>query len=157
MAWSKGNVKILISLWKRGKPMKEIMEALNGVTKSAIIGKIHRLGLSNRNDLTERDYTMAMNEVDMCMNIRETLLDQRKEAWSKIRTFDAIPTQILHVEAYLKLLKEVERLRGVVTELSGEKFNEYQAKRKKQSDDWANGRAPNGFPTRQDGLPHRDS
>jgi len=157
MAWNNPDVKLLISMWKRGKSMREMREALNGITKSAIVGKIHRLGLSNRNELTERDYTMAMNEVDMCMNVRETLLDKRKEAYDRIRTFDAIPTQIIHVEAYLKLLKEVERLRSVVTELSGEKFNEYQAKRKKQSDDWANGRAANGFPTRQDGLPHRDS
>jgi hypothetical protein len=157
MAWSTVDAKKLVTMWKEGKRIREISKALGGLTKSAIVGKVHRLGLSNRGDLTERNYTVAMNELDMCLTTREMLLAKRRIAYDKIKTTDAIPSQIIQVKEYLNLLEEIERLRGAVTELAGEKFSEIQAKREQQSNDWTDGRAPDGFPTRQDGLPHRDS
>jgi len=46
--WSAERVKTLKTLWLSGSSATEIAEALGGVSRNAVIGKIHRLGLSSR-------------------------------------------------------------------------------------------------------------
>jgi GcrA cell cycle regulator len=46
--WSDDRVTTLSKLWRDGLSASRIAKALGGVTRNAVIGKIHRLGLSGR-------------------------------------------------------------------------------------------------------------
>ncbi|MEL7026638.1 MAG: GcrA family cell cycle regulator, partial [Pseudomonadota bacterium] len=48
MAWTEERVDVLKRLWADGKSASQIANELGGVTRNAVIGKAHRLGLSNR-------------------------------------------------------------------------------------------------------------
>lgn len=48
MAWNESSVELLKKLWEEGLSASQIAECLNGVTPAAVIGKVHRLGLSGR-------------------------------------------------------------------------------------------------------------
>jgi GcrA cell cycle regulator len=48
MSWTDERVETLKSMWSDGKSASQIAKELGGVTRNAVIGKVHRLGLSNR-------------------------------------------------------------------------------------------------------------
>ena len=48
MAWSDERVAILKKMWLEGSSASEIAKELGNITRNAVIGKVHRLGLSNR-------------------------------------------------------------------------------------------------------------
>ena len=48
MAWSDERVAILKKMWLEGSSASEIAKELGNITRNAVIGKIHRLGMSNR-------------------------------------------------------------------------------------------------------------
>ncbi len=49
MSWTDERVEHLKKMWTEGKSASQIAKELGGVTRNAVIGKVHRLGLSNRN------------------------------------------------------------------------------------------------------------
>lgn len=48
MAWNEERVELLKKLWAEGLSASQIAGRLGGVTRNAVIGKVHRLGLSGR-------------------------------------------------------------------------------------------------------------
>ena len=48
MSWTDERVELLKKMWGEGQSASQIAKALGGVTRNAVIGKVHRLGLSNR-------------------------------------------------------------------------------------------------------------
>lgn len=48
MSWTDERVEQLKSLWTEGLSASQIARALGGVTRNAVIGKVHRLGLAGR-------------------------------------------------------------------------------------------------------------
>ena len=48
MAWSDERVAVLKKMWLEGNSASEIAKEIGNVTRNAVIGKVHRLGLSNR-------------------------------------------------------------------------------------------------------------
>ena len=48
MAWTEERVSELKKLWAEGHSASQIAKQLGGVTRNAVIGKVHRLGLSGR-------------------------------------------------------------------------------------------------------------
>ena len=51
MAWTSDRVELLTILWQKGNSASQIATELGeGVSRNAVIGKIHRLGLSQRSD-----------------------------------------------------------------------------------------------------------
>lgn len=48
MSWTDDRVSLLTKLWGEGHTAAEIAKKLGGVTRNAVIGKAHRLKLSNR-------------------------------------------------------------------------------------------------------------
>ncbi len=48
MSWTDDRVSLLTKLWGEGHTAAEIAKQLGGVTRNAVIGKAHRLKLSNR-------------------------------------------------------------------------------------------------------------
>jgi GcrA cell cycle regulator len=48
MSWTDERVELLKKLWSDGLSASQIAGELGGVTRNAVIGKVHRLGLSGR-------------------------------------------------------------------------------------------------------------
>ncbi len=48
MSWTEERVETLKKMWAEGQSASQIAKELGGVTRNAVIGKVHRLGLSNR-------------------------------------------------------------------------------------------------------------
>lgn len=48
MSWTDERVETLKRMWADGQSASQIAKELGGVTRNAVIGKVHRLGLSNR-------------------------------------------------------------------------------------------------------------
>ena len=48
MAWTDERVELLKTLWAEGLSAAQIANKMGGVTRNAVIGKVHRLGLSGR-------------------------------------------------------------------------------------------------------------
>ncbi len=46
--WTEDRVETLKGLWQKGYSARQIAEQLGGVTRNAVIGKAHRMGLSSR-------------------------------------------------------------------------------------------------------------
>lgn len=53
MSWTDERVETLKRMWTEGQSASAIAKELGGVTRNAVIGKVHRLGLSNRTDEAE--------------------------------------------------------------------------------------------------------
>jgi GcrA cell cycle regulator len=47
-SWSDERVELLKKLWNDGLSASQIAAQMGGVTRNAVIGKVHRLGLSGR-------------------------------------------------------------------------------------------------------------
>ena len=48
MSWNDERVELLKKMWGEGRSASQIAKELGAVTRNAVIGKVHRLGLSNR-------------------------------------------------------------------------------------------------------------
>jgi GcrA cell cycle regulator len=48
MSWTDDRVAVLKNLWQEGLSASQIAKQLGGVTRNAVIGKVHRLGLAGR-------------------------------------------------------------------------------------------------------------
>nr|WP_319390598.1 GcrA family cell cycle regulator [uncultured Cohaesibacter sp.] len=48
MSWTDERVELLKKLWSEGLSASQVAAELGGVTRNAVIGKVHRLGLSGR-------------------------------------------------------------------------------------------------------------
>ena len=63
MAWTRERVETLTNLWKMGKSASQIADELGeGVSRNAVIGKIHRLGLSERSGKTKDKTNLAQKK-----------------------------------------------------------------------------------------------
>ncbi|WP_380057205.1 GcrA family cell cycle regulator [Falsihalocynthiibacter sp. SS001] len=54
MSWTDERVETLKKMWGEGQSASQIAKELGGVTRNAVIGKVHRLGLSNRATTTSK-------------------------------------------------------------------------------------------------------
>ncbi|MCW6532858.1 GcrA family cell cycle regulator, partial [Sphingomonas sp. MMSM20] len=48
MSWTEERIQTLKTMWEGGQTASQIAEALGGVSRNAVIGKAHRLGLQSR-------------------------------------------------------------------------------------------------------------
>jgi GcrA cell cycle regulator len=48
MSWTEERIAILTKMWEGGSTASQIAEELGGVSRNAVIGKAHRLGLKAR-------------------------------------------------------------------------------------------------------------
>ncbi len=53
MSWTKRRIEALKILWAEGNSATKVARALGNTTRNAVIGKVHRLGISNRKELQE--------------------------------------------------------------------------------------------------------
>lgn len=64
MSWTDERVETLKRMWSEGQSASQIAKELGGVTRNAVIGKVHRLGLSNRGPGGEREDEVAAPPVE---------------------------------------------------------------------------------------------
>ncbi|WP_340252483.1 MULTISPECIES: GcrA family cell cycle regulator [unclassified Roseobacter] len=62
MSWTDERVELLKKMWAEGQSASQIAKELGGVTRNAVIGKVHRLGLSNRSTTTPASTAKAPKE-----------------------------------------------------------------------------------------------
>lgn len=55
MSWTDERVEMLKKLWADGLSASQIARTMGGVTRNAVIGKVHRLGLSGRATATRSE------------------------------------------------------------------------------------------------------
>ena len=48
MSWTDERIESLRTMWEKGLTASQIADELGGVSRNAVIGKVHRLGLSGR-------------------------------------------------------------------------------------------------------------
>lgn len=53
MSWTKRRIEALKILWAEGNSATKVAHALGNTTRNAVIGKVHRLGISDRKKLRE--------------------------------------------------------------------------------------------------------
>lgn len=54
MAWTDKRVAMLKDLWATGLSAAEIADEMGGISRSSVLGKVHRLGLSGRTTVRKR-------------------------------------------------------------------------------------------------------
>lgn len=62
MSWTDDRVELLKTMWAEGKSASQIAKELGSVTRNAVIGKVHRLGLSSRG--TDSSSASAANKAE---------------------------------------------------------------------------------------------
>jgi GcrA cell cycle regulator len=62
MIWSDEKIAELRVLWARGTSATIIAAAFGNVSRSAVLGKVHRLGLPHRNTMVERPYSRPVEK-----------------------------------------------------------------------------------------------
>ena len=83
MSWTDDRVEILKKLWVEGQSASQIAKELGGVTRNAVIGKVHRLGLSNRatSSSSSKSDTKSKNSVK---SMSDTKRVSNKTSTSKV-------------------------------------------------------------------------
>lgn len=82
MTWTDERVETLKRMWAEGQSASQIAKELGGVTRNAVIGKVHRLGLSNRN---------ASGEPAKARDEQPDTVAERTEAPAKAERPEAAP------------------------------------------------------------------
>lgn len=59
MAWTQERVEILKRMWADGASAGDIADRLRGVTRNAVIGKVHRLGLERSQEMNRRNHSRS--------------------------------------------------------------------------------------------------
>lgn len=83
MSWTDDRVETLKRMWAEGQSASQIAKELGGVTRNAVIGKVHRLGLSNRTEGEEPVAAQAAAAVETPAEPRAAKSDARPGARAK--------------------------------------------------------------------------
>ncbi|MFM1814508.1 MAG: hypothetical protein RLZ98_1203 [Pseudomonadota bacterium] len=71
MTWTDERVELLKKLWSDGLSASQIAGRLGGVTRNAVIGKVHRLGLSGRSQTTRQPSTRTRAHIRTVRRIQK--------------------------------------------------------------------------------------
>ena len=85
MGWTDERVELLKKLWQDGLSASQIAKQLGGVTRNAVIGKVHRLGLSGR-ATPSAAATASASSADW--------MDLAAGSWAKTRTVERMRNEI---------------------------------------------------------------
>ena len=85
MSWTDERVEILKKLWGEGQSASQIAKELGGVTRNAVIGKVHRLGLSNRATSSSSSKSDSKTKAPV-KSISDTKIVSNKVSASKVTT-----------------------------------------------------------------------
>lgn len=83
MSWTDERVELLKKMWGNGQSASQIAKELGGVTRNAVIGKVHRLGLSNRATTASAKATSAAKIEAKLASETKPMVASKPEAVSK--------------------------------------------------------------------------
>lgn len=72
--WSDDRVEQLKSLWQEGLSASQVAHALGGVSRCAVIGKVHRLGLAGRANRPQVSRPRLPSAVKVCPSSKVALI-----------------------------------------------------------------------------------
>lgn len=84
MSWTDDRVELLKKLWSEGLSASQIAGRLGGVTRNAVIGKVHRLGLSGRATTTRMKPTRARRAPAVAKRQRPAFKQQGNPAFRSL-------------------------------------------------------------------------
>lgn len=96
MSWTEERITILQQLWSDGLSASQIATKLGGVTRNAVIGKVHRLGLSDKTRVKAGNHRVGLTTLS---TMAEPLPDQ---------AITASVTQIAEARAKAEATRTVE-------------------------------------------------
>lgn len=119
--WTHDRVQVLTDGWSQGLSARAIAGKLGGVTRNAVIGKAHRLGLSSCNESAdpsepqnyiERDIRRIANEAAdyvgaVSSQTRKPVICAVSFALRKVMSTEFTPTPSIDVDAVFEKLKAV--------------------------------------------------
>ncbi|KFI31001.1 GcrA cell cycle regulator [Haematobacter missouriensis] len=81
MSWTDERVETLKRMWGEGQSASQIAKELGGVTRNAVIGKVHRLGLSNRGpgEKEEEAVVETVEEIVTQETVIEVVVESARE------------------------------------------------------------------------------
>lgn len=82
MEWTKERIELLTDLWKQGHSASQIATQLGNVTRNAVIGKAHRLGLTGRPSPIKKVPRKSTKG-----SVAVTAIDKEKEKQKKIAKY----------------------------------------------------------------------
>ena len=88
MSWTDDRVEILTKMWAEGNSASQIAKELGGVTRNAVIGKVHRLGLSNRATTSTTNKTESKTKSALKGNLKA------KQKVRKVETTEPKPDNV---------------------------------------------------------------
>lgn len=112
MAWTDERVEKLKELWAEGLTASQIAKTLGGVSRNAVIGKVHRLGLSNRSSVAKAtpEIAEAPSTKDVVAPVvEETALPDQKSKVAEIVEAEGAETRTEPANPVAALAAEVER------------------------------------------------
>ena len=111
MSWTDERIALLKKMWKEGKSAAEIAKMLaKGVTRNAVIGKAHRMGLSGRPSPIKKPLP-PKKEVAVKKGALPVLKDSKKSA--------AAPAVGLKNPALIKESEELKKLEKDAAKIGG--------------------------------------
>ncbi|MDE1925509.1 MAG: GcrA cell cycle regulator [Patescibacteria group bacterium] len=86
MLWTDERIELLKKLWSDGLSGSQIATQLGGITRNAVIGKVHRLGLSGRAKSSSTAAPRTCN--------RKQVQDKLKNAWLRTNAALALEQEV---------------------------------------------------------------
>lgn len=93
MSWTDERVELLKKLWSEGLSASQIAGRLGSVTRNAVIGKVHRLGLSGRATTTRMKPTRTRRVTPAAKRAKPTFKQQGNPAFRSLYQAEAEPYQ----------------------------------------------------------------
>ena len=90
MSWTEERVSLLTKLWGEGHTAAEIAKQLGGVTRNAVIGKAHRLKLSNRVSPIQQNKKPANRNVERKPAKKVAAVPVQKQSSVEISEVEAV-------------------------------------------------------------------
>ncbi|MDI1228856.1 MAG: GcrA family cell cycle regulator [bacterium] len=114
MSWTDERIALLKKMWKEGKSAAEIAKMLaKGVTRNAVIGKAHRMGLSGRPSPIKKPAAAPKKEKEAAPK-KEAVKETRSSKSAPAPSAKLNPVMAKEVEELKKIEKEVLPLNGGV-------------------------------------------
>ncbi len=127
MAWTDERIKQLKQLWSEGQSASKIAEKLGGVTRNAVIGKIHRLGLSNRSENSEKKIIMKKRgrpaKVKNTDNFQKQVDNNKNKDFSQINSDKFDDLHVDGLEGHKNMLPEATLANIAELEENAKKLN----------------------------------
>jgi GcrA cell cycle regulator len=112
MSWTDERVETLTKMWKDGRSAAEIAKELGGVTRNAVIGKAHRLGLSGRSSPIKKKAKDDTKKTAKTTTAKKTAAAKKpaakKKAGGEKKVASAAQQKII-AEAIKEAVAEVDR------------------------------------------------